>query len=87
MPTHAYDSEYQSIYFKVYSVEVNDKKTIIELSERARSRIKKSLIRVTVKRKELHKIKKKLSTISTSYNLNIYHSLNLIKSDKRRSDM
>ena len=58
-PTHAYDSEYQSIYFRVYSVEVNDKKTIIELSERARSQIKKSLIRVTVKRKELHKIKKK----------------------------
>ena len=30
MPTHAYDSEYLSIYFRVYSVEVNDKKTVSE---------------------------------------------------------
>ena len=58
-PTHAYDGEYQSIYIKVYLVEVNDKKTISELSVRATSRIKERLIRVTVKRKELHKIKKK----------------------------
>ena len=57
-PTHAYDGEYQSIYFRVYLVEVNDKKKISELSVRATSRIQERLIRVTVKRKELHKIKK-----------------------------